>query len=103
MYRASETNPVGLIGAMWIVEGLGEKMANDWAGRIEELTGIDRTQTRFLRYHGSNDSTHLDKLYGLLDRVCTSDNVATEILTVAAVVARLYALQLEEVDSAEST
>jgi pyrroloquinoline quinone (PQQ) biosynthesis protein C len=101
MYRATEPNPVGLIGAMWIVEGLGEKMANDWAARIEELAGIDRSHTRFLRYHGNNDSTHLDKLYGLLDRVCTNEAVATEILAVAAVVSRLYALQLEEVDRAE--
>jgi hypothetical protein len=37
----------------------------------------------------------------LLDRVCTNEAVATEILVVAAVVSRLYALQLEEVDRAE--
>ncbi len=102
MYRASEPNPVALLGAMWIIEGLGEKMANDWAGRIEELTGIDRSQTRFLRYHGHNDGAHLDKLYGLLDRVCTDDAIASDILAVAEVVARLYTLQLEEVDRAES-
>jgi 3-oxoacyl-[acyl-carrier-protein] synthase-3 len=31
MYRAGQPNPVDLLGAMWIIEGLGEKMANDWA------------------------------------------------------------------------
>ncbi len=98
MYRAGEPNPVGLLGAMWIVEGLGEKMASDWAGRIEALPGLGSGCTRFLRYHGSNDDSHMNKLYGLLDRVCTSPAVADDILQTAAVVGRLYALQLEEID-----
>jgi 3-oxoacyl-[acyl-carrier-protein] synthase-3 len=98
MFRASEPNPVGLLGAMWIIEGLGEKMASSWAGRIEELTGFDAGSTRFLRYHGGNDSSHMDKLYGLLDRVCTSERAAADIVMTAAVVGRLYAMQLEEID-----
>lgn len=98
MYRASETNPVGLLGAMWIVEGLGQKMAGDWAGRIEQLTGVGAGCTRFLRYHGGNDDAHMAKLYGLLDRVCTTDAASDDILRTAGVVGRLYALQLEEVD-----
>jgi hypothetical protein len=99
MYRASEPNPVGLLGAMWIIEGLGQKMANEWAKRIEQLTGFGHDATRFMRYHGANDDSHLDKLYGLLDRVCVSESIADDILRVAAVVARLYALQLEEIDA----
>ena len=100
MYRASEPNPVGLLGAMWIVEGLGEKMAQDWAARIEPLAGIGREATRFLRYHGSNDDSHMNKLYGLIDRICTTETVADDILRTATVVGRLYALQLEEIDVA---
>lgn len=99
MHRAGESNPVALLGAMWIIEGLGEKMAKDWAARIEEITGVGPDGTRFLRYHGSNDDSHMDKLYGLLDRVCTSEAIADDILLVAGVVGRLYAMQLEEVDA----
>ena len=98
MYRAGEPNPCGLLGAMWIIEGLGEKMANDWAGRIESLAGLDASHTHFLRYHGENDGRHMDKMYRLLDRICTSEAVAADILSVATVVGRLYALQLEEID-----
>jgi 3-oxoacyl-[acyl-carrier-protein] synthase-3 len=98
MYRASEPNPVGLLGAMWIVEGLGEKMAKDWAERIEQLISVGREGTKFLRYHGSNDETHMNKLYGLLDRLCTSEDKAQDVVRTATVVGRLYALQLEEVD-----
>jgi 3-oxoacyl-[acyl-carrier-protein] synthase-3 len=98
MYKASEPNPVGLLGAMWIIEGLGEKMASSWAGRIEELTGFDATCTRFVRYHAENDDSHMDKLYGLIDRICTAPQAADEVVRTATVVGRLYAMQLEEID-----
>jgi hypothetical protein len=98
MYRAGQPNPVDLLGAMWIIEGLGEKMANDWAKRVEELIGDTEEYTRFLRYHGDNDDSHMDKLYGLVDRVCTDEAAADRIVRTAKVVARLYAMQLEEIE-----
>ncbi len=98
MYRASQPNPTDMLGAMWIIEGLGEKMANDWADRIDELTNGNGSYTKFMRYHGDNDGTHMDKLYGLVDRVCIDGRVADNIIRTAHVVGRLYALQLEEID-----
>ena len=98
MYRAGQPNPVDLLGAMWIIEGLGEKMANDWANRVDELIGDTEEYTRFLRYHGDNDDSHMEKLYGLIDRVVTSQQVADKIVRTAKVVGRLYAMQLEEID-----
>jgi Iron-containing redox enzyme len=98
MHRAGEPNPVGLLGAMWIIEGLGEKMAANWADRIEELTGVDGSCTRFLRYHADNDDSHMDKLYGLIDRVCTHQGAADDVVLTATIVGRLYAMQLEEID-----
>jgi pyrroloquinoline quinone (PQQ) biosynthesis protein C len=98
MFRAGEPNPVGLVGAMWIIEGLGEKMAANWASRVEQLTGFDERCTRFLRYHADNDDSHMDKLYGLIDRICTQQHVADDVVRTATVVGRLYALQLEEIE-----
>ena len=98
MYRASQPNPVELLGAMWIIEGLGEKMANDWARRIEELIGNTADYTHFLRYHGDNDDSHMEKLYGLIDRVITSQAIADRVVRTAKVVGRLYAMQLEEIE-----
>lgn len=99
MFKAGEPNPGCMLGAMWIIEGLGEKMASSWAQRIESLTGWDKGCTRFLRYHGSNDDAHMDKLYALIDRICTSQGAANDVVTTATVVARLYAWQLEEIDA----
>ncbi|MGI9272618.1 MAG: hypothetical protein ACR2QT_12640 [Woeseiaceae bacterium] len=101
MYRASQPNPVDLLGAMWIIEGLGNKMANDWAARISELVAGAGEFTRFMRYHGENDDSHMDKLYGLIDRVCVDANAADRIIRTANVVNRLYAMQLEEIDNVE--
>jgi hypothetical protein len=100
MYRASQPNPTCLLGAMWIIEGLGHKMASEWADRIEAQVADAATATRFLRYHGKNDDRHLAKLYGLLDRVCASDAAGAEVVRTSRIVARLYALQLEEIDHA---
>ena len=97
MYRASRPNPIDLIGAMWIIEGLGEKMADGWAKRIEELLGFEDA-TKFMRYHGGNDTAHMQKLYTMLDRVCIDDAAVDAIQKTASVVARLYQLQLEEID-----
>ncbi|MEE2023957.1 MULTISPECIES: iron-containing redox enzyme family protein [Alkalimonas] len=98
MYRASQPNPVDLVGAMWIIEGLGQKMASSWAGQIEQATGCDSNCTRFMRYHGSQDEHHMQELYQLLDRVCSTPEQLAAIVRTAKVVARLYCLQLEEVE-----
>ena len=96
MYRASRTNPVDLLGAMWIIEGLGEKMARSWAERIHELTGLGEDSTRFMTYHGHNDGDHMQRFYKTLDDVCIDDEITMSIDKTAQVVARLYRLQLEE-------
>jgi hypothetical protein len=100
MHKAGEPNPGALLGAMWIVEGLGEKMAANWSDRIEALTACGRDATKFLRYHGGNDESHMNKLYALVDRICTSEARCDDVVMTARVVARLYAWQLEEIDEA---
>ena len=97
MHRASQPNPVDMLGAMWIIEGLGERMASGWSARMEELCEREGI-TRFMAYHGENDGDHMQKFYAMLDDVCTDEDVVRRIETTAKVVARLYRLQLEEVD-----
>jgi 3-oxoacyl-[acyl-carrier-protein] synthase-3 len=41
----------------------------------------------------------MDKLYGLIDRVCTDGDAADRLVRTAKVVARLYAMQLEEIEN----
>lgn len=98
MYRSSRPNPIDLLGAMWIIEGLGEKMASSWAERIQELTGLGEDSTRFMAYHGHNDEDHMQLFYEMLEVVCISQKSVDIIVKTAKVVARLYRLQLEEIE-----
>lgn len=98
MHRSSRPNPIDLLGAMWIIEGLGEKMARSWAERIQELTGLTEDSTRFMTYHGHNDSEHMLRFYAMLDEVCIDEKATAMIVKTSKVVARLYRLQLEEAE-----
>lgn len=98
MHRASQPNPIDLLGAMWIVEGLGQKMADEWSERIDTTLKTQKPCTRFMKYHAQNDDDHMGKLYQMLDRVCVNQNDRAVICQTAKVVARLYVLQIEEVD-----
>ena len=98
MHTASQPNPIGMLGAMWMIEGLGEKMAKNWAEQIRELTGLGEDATAFLSYHGHNDDAHMDKLYAMLDRMATTEQRGAQISKTARIVGRLYLLQLEEID-----
>lgn len=98
MYRASQTNPIDLLGAMWIIEGLGEKMASGWAAQIEKLWPALANATQFMRYHGANDENHMHRFYDMLNQVIESEAQAQRVVKTAQVVGRLYALQLEEID-----
>lgn len=97
MYRASQPNPVDMLGAMWIIEGLGQKMANEWAACVERSTQSSGACTQFMRYHGANDGDHMQTFYELLNLVCANDAATNAIWRTAKVVGRLYRLQLEEV------
>ena len=96
MHRATQKNPIDLLGAMWIIEGLGNKMAMDWADRIDRQLNLEHRCTQFFRYHGENDPAHMDKFYFLLENLCDAEDNSDQIIKTAAVVGRLYCLQLEE-------
>jgi len=99
MNEASQPNSIQMIGAMFIIEGLGEKMASSWSEMIQEQTGLPDEAFQFLRYHGANDEDHLEKLRILLNTPQLDEQSAQRIVKVAKVVARLYRLQLEELDN----
>jgi 3-oxoacyl-[acyl-carrier-protein] synthase-3 len=98
MHQASLPNPIDLIGAMWMIEGLGQKMAGSWADRIDEVVGKERKCTQFMHYHAENDDDHIEKLYQMIDRVCVTGGDIKRIVKTARVVGKLYAMQLEEID-----
>ncbi|MBD1917379.1 MULTISPECIES: 3-oxoacyl-[acyl-carrier-protein] synthase III C-terminal domain-containing protein [Cyanophyceae] len=96
--RASRENPIDLLGSIFIVEGLGNRMAGQWAALIQQSLGLDKSQISFLSYHGENDEAHVKKLDAFINAGWMTAAIAARIVKTAQVTARLYRLQLEEID-----
>ncbi|MGQ0834467.1 MAG: beta-ketoacyl-ACP synthase III [Gammaproteobacteria bacterium] len=98
-HRASQPDPLDLLGAMFVIEGLGKHKARRWAEALKEQLNLTNKEVSFLYYHGQNDDNHFDRLRAVLTSGIVDDDVARRIVKTAKVVARLYALQLEEMDN----
>ena len=96
-HEASKPNPFGLLGAMWIIEGLGSIKAQEWGRRVKETLALPDEAVRFLLYHGENDAAHIEEFKQMLAMVLPEEAVAKRIVKTAQVTARLYALQIEEI------
>lgn len=96
-HEASKPDPFGLLGAMWIIEGLGSIKAKPWGLKVKERLGLPDEALRFLLYHGDNDVEHMEEFREMLAMVLPDEAVAERIVTTAKVTARLYALQIEEI------
>lgn len=94
--RASRENPFDLIGAMFIIEGLGRRVARRWAERIREQLDLEERQVSFLMYHSASDDIHFARLDAAVQSGALTEGLVKEIVKTAKVVARLYILQLEE-------
>jgi 3-oxoacyl-[acyl-carrier-protein] synthase-3 len=99
-HQAGQPDPVDLLGAMFVIEGLGAAKALRWAELLQARLGLGDDQVRFLRYHGANDDDHFELLRQVLRSPVVDRPAAERIVKTAKVVARLYALQLEELDHA---
>ncbi len=97
-YRAGLPDPVDLLGAMFVIEGLGAAKASGWADRLAASAGLRDDQLSFLRYHAGGDDEHFAVLSAALRSGLLDEHAVTRIVKTARVVARLYALQLEELD-----
>jgi 3-oxoacyl-[acyl-carrier-protein] synthase-3 len=97
-HTASQPDPIGLLGAMFIIEGLGTGKASGWAARFKATLGLRDDQVSFLAYHGEADDDHFAKLQAILGSPRIDAAAADAIVKTAKTVARLYALQLEELD-----
>lgn len=98
-HKSSRENPIDLLGAMFIIEGLGHRMAAQWGGAIQKQLKLAPEQVSFLLYHGDNDDNHMNKMWAVLDKLDLTPKLVEDIVKTAKVTARLYRLQLEELDN----
>lgn len=98
-HEASKPDPFGLLGAMFVIEGLGSIKAAPWGRLVKERLALPDEAVRFLLYHGENDVEHMREFEQMLGMVLPDPVVAERIVTCARVTARLYALQIEEISA----
>jgi 3-oxoacyl-[acyl-carrier-protein] synthase-3 len=82
---------------MFIIEGLGRRVARRWALRIQEQLDLADDQVSFLLYHSESDDLHFERLDLVVQSGILTEQRVEDIVKVAKVVARLYRLQLEEI------
>ena len=98
--RAGLPDPVDLLGAMFVIEGLGLRKAAGWADRLAAALGLRDDQVSFLRYHANGDAEHFGLLSAALRSGLLDEAALARVVSTARVTARLYVLQLEELDNA---
>ena len=95
---ASTENPVGLLGAIYIIEGTGQRIVPALLPLLRKQVNLPRDAFRFLEYHGENDEHHLARWLSAVELVMAEDaNAADAILATAKRTAQLYLMQFEHI------
>lgn len=101
MFRlAEEPNPVSLLGAVYVIEGTGQRVVPALLPRLRAQLGLPARAFRFLGYHGENDERHLARWLSAAEIVLAHDPagaIAKDIVATARASAELYLLQFQYV------
>lgn len=97
LHQASRENPFDLIGAMFIIEGLGMRIARRWGTLIQDQLNLTDDQVSFFLYHSESDAYHFERLDMAVQSGILTPSLVDQIVKTAKVTARLYLLQLEEI------
>ncbi|MEL6917619.1 MAG: 3-oxoacyl-[acyl-carrier-protein] synthase III C-terminal domain-containing protein, partial [Bacteroidota bacterium] len=98
-HTASRPNPFDLLGAMFIIEGLGNRIAGKWGRAVQQLLHLNDDQVSFFTYHEISDSNenHFERFENAINSEALTQDLAKKILKTAKVVAKLYRMQLAEI------
>jgi 3-oxoacyl-[acyl-carrier-protein] synthase-3 len=97
---AATTNPIGLLGAIYIIEGTGQRIVPALLPLIKGGLKLPPEALRFLEYHGHNDENHLNRWLAAVEMAMALDEeggAARRIIDTARHTAALYLMQFEHV------
>ena len=94
--QASKPNPVDLLGSMFIIEGIGKRLAGYWGEMIKDQLNLKDNQVSFFTYHGVADENHFHNLEEALNHPEMNMEVAERIVKTAKITGKLYTMQLNE-------
>lgn len=91
---AAKSDPVGLLGGIYIIEGTGQRIIPTLLPHLKECLGVSSSVLKFIEYHGENDQAHMQRWLDAVKLVAKVNETATgEIVSVAKTVATLYLQQ----------
>jgi 3-oxoacyl-[acyl-carrier-protein] synthase-3 len=97
---AAKINPLGLLGAIYIIEGTGQRIIPALLPLMKASLDLPAGAFRFLEYHGQNDAHHLQRWLRAVELVLQHDPDgagAEAIIATARRTAQLYLMQFEHV------
>jgi len=94
--QASKNNPVDLLGSMFIIEGIGKRLAAYWGEMMKDQLNLEDNQVSFFTYHGVADENHFHNLEKALNHPMMNMEVAKRIARTAKITGKLYCMQLRE-------
>jgi len=95
---AATKNPLGLLGAIYIIEGTGQRIVPALLPLLRKQVNLPASAFRFLEYHGANDEHHLARWLSAVELVLAKDTkAANAILATAKRTAQLYLMQFEHI------
>lgn len=101
---ALRPNPIDLLGAIYIIEGTGQRIIPALLPMIRKQLSLPERAYRFLKYHGENDVNHLARWLQAVEYVLSrqssdesGDDLSVRIVSTARATAKLYVMQMEGV------
>lgn len=97
---AATRNPLGLLGAIYIIEGTGQRIVPALLPLLKASLKLPPDVFRFLEYHGHNDENHLNRWLAAVEIVMALDeqgDTARQIVDTARRTAALYLMQFQYV------
>lgn len=95
---AATSNPIGLLGAIYIIEGTGQRIVPALLPLLRKQVDLPASAFRFLEYHGANDEHHLARWLSAVELVLAIEpQAAKSIIATAKRTAQLYLMQFEHI------
>lgn len=97
---AATTNPIGLLGAIYIIEGTGQRIVPALLPLLKASLKLPPEVFRFLEYHGHNDEHHLNRWLMAVEMVMALDadgRAPRQIIDTARHTASLYLMQFQHI------
>ena len=97
---AATPNPIGLLGAIYIIEGTGQRIVPSLLPLLRSSLQLPPEAFRFLEYHGANDEHHLERWLMAVQIALELDDTGLArqaIVQTARHTAELYLMQFQHV------